>query len=150
MIDHETHVYVQLHGLDVRGVHIEHADFKAPTVQVVQSRSDQAPAQAWPAGPVGVDRYDVDLSQRRVVLSVHLRPAEAVDTTSGCLVKEEPLGIEPRLLLALLQRLEAPTSLLGVPAERPVVHAEPLLLVDADTERASCETRPWFVECPST
>ena len=89
---------------------------------------------------VGIDGDDVDLPQHRRVVGVDLRPAEA-GQPAVALVEQEPVRVEPRLLLPGLERVEVPAALLGMTGEGPVVDGEPGLLVLADDERPRLERR---------
>ena len=62
---------------------------------------------------VGVDGDHVDLAERRLVVGVHLGPAEAGEAAVA-LVQQEAVRVEPRLGLARLERLDVPAALLGV------------------------------------
>src|SRR5690606_29200615 len=134
VVDAEAEVEVQPGGPLVGRVDVEHAGALAPAVEVVEPGEHEL-APEPPGVERGVDGDDVDLAERRVVVGVHLRPAEAGQPPVD-LVEEEALGVEPRLRLPAAQVLERPAALLGVPVEGPVVQLEPRLLVPADDERA--------------
>ncbi len=72
------------------------------------------------------------------MIAVHLRPAEGGERAVD-VVQEEAVRIEPRLGLPLLDVVAGPRTLLGVGGERPVVHAQPGVLVLADDERPQRE-----------
>ncbi len=115
--------------------------------QVVEPGQHQRPAQAALV-PGGVDGDDVDLAERRVVVGVHLGPAEA-GHLAVVGVHEEAVGVEPGFGLAGPQVGEGPPALFGVPVERPVVDGQPRLLVVADDERSGGQ-RPRLVDREGT
>ena len=95
---------------------------------------------------VGVDGDHVDLAERRVVVVVHLRPAEA-GQPAVALVEQEAGGVEPRLASRgprACRRSQPPCS--GCQCEGAVVDGEPRLLVLARATNGRVARSTWLVD----
>src|SRR5271154_7072334 len=114
-------------------VRVEHDLTDSPLAQVVQAGQGERAAQAA-ALSVGIDTHDVYLAD---AVRVDLGPVKAEHgAVAGVFGDEEPVGVEPGLLLAQFQVAAGPAALLRVLGEGPAVDPQPLLLVLAGPERA--------------
>ena len=101
----------------LRAVDVEHPDREAPRARAIEAGEHERAAQTA-ALEVGIDGDHVDLAERRVLVAVHLRPAEPGEArrrARGGGTRRGRTTARPRALRAS-SSVQAP--LLGVPVRR--------------------------------
>ena len=133
MVTPKAQFVVERDCRQIVGVHVQHPGGDAPVGQRSEAGDGEFASEPMTT-EVGIDGNYVDLAHRYRV-GVNLGPTEAGELTVE-FVQEESLGIKPRLAFPASQRIDGPSTLLGVPRKCSVVYRNPGRLILAGAERS--------------